>query len=273
MSDNENKELSMDEIKSIMIRMMVQFDEFCTKNNLRYYLAYGTLLGAIRHKGFIPWDDDVDVFMPREDYDRLLTFSNVSETIKIVSHINKNGCWHPFCYSNLIDTTTSMVSVNMGDKSGKGVFIDIFPVDNLPKNNMKRKIHIRILRRMLNTLWWTLPSKQKGKIKKFVGTHVNPDKLADKIDKKAKKYNKKPMQHLSVVTSDPRYNRDFGGIDSFEPYRTAEFEGHMLRIPNKTEEMLTIFYGDYMQLPPESQRNPHHNTKFYRKKPNNTLEG
>lgn len=259
-----------------MVEMLESFDAFCNEKGLRYYLAYGTLIGALRHKGFIPWDDDADIMMPREDYEKLLEWNRIDDNTLIVSNHNPQGCWHPFCYANLIDTRTSMISAVMGDRSGKGVFVDVFPIDSLPDKKEKETSFFKKLHFLNSLLWLSVsdPSNIKGKspkntVKRFVSfimSRVNTEKLQSKIESEAQRYNSS-HSHLGLTAHyiGHVWGVDFGDMSSFEPFRVVPFHDIKLRVPAQAEKILETIYGDYMTPPSEDERKGHHYTKFFYK--------
>lgn len=123
------KTLSLEEIRKSQIETMCILRDFCKKNNLRYYLTFGTLLGAVRHKGFIPWDDDVDIFMPRNDYDYLIKHfndSNINNREVLAKEITPE---HIYNFAKIVDRNT--VLIEKGQTNKIGVWIDIFPLENI----------------------------------------------------------------------------------------------------------------------------------------------
>ena len=123
------EQLSMTEIKEISIHILDVIDAFCKENGIKYVLAGGTLLGAIRHNGFIPWDDDIDITLPRADYERLIaTFNDCNDDVRIVDYRNtQNYCW-PF--AKAISTSTTLIE-NGIKKCPLGVYVDLFPLDDI----------------------------------------------------------------------------------------------------------------------------------------------
>ena len=124
---------NLSEIKKIELDILRAFRSFCEKNSLRYFLAYGTLLGAVRHGGFIPWDDDIDVAMPRTDYERFL--KEFRDERYEVYDLSKKGYFYPF--AKLCDTTTVLIE-EMSVKNSIGVYIDIFPMDGIADNDQSQ---------------------------------------------------------------------------------------------------------------------------------------
>ena len=145
--------LTDDELKQLELDIMKQFDAYCEKHDLRYYLYAGTLIGAVRHKGFIPWDDDIDVVMPRPDYEKLqllLEKEPISPNIKLVNA--KNYDLYPFPFLKLTDTRTSGIAKYMPKNYRMGVWIDVFPLDGLPENKEERDAHVAHLQKKIRKL-------------------------------------------------------------------------------------------------------------------------
>ena len=245
-------------------------DDFCKKNNLRYYLAYGTLIGGIRHKGFIPWDDDVDVHIPRPDYERLLSeFSDFSGHFNIVScHTDPE---YILPYAKIQNMNTARVV--WGDKlDHQGIGIDLFPLDGIPddlasaesaflkQNNKWLKVTNRLERfRAIK------PAGILDCLKSLSGrVAFSTGYLSNSI----KKLSKSPFA-ISYDDADKVgtlvgiHSGKFRPFDKtwFEPCRIS-FEGYELAAPKGYHEILTMIYGDYMQLPPEEKRITTHTDKF-----------
>ena len=124
--------MSLEEHKKVQVDILVSFAKFCEENNLRYFMAYGTLLGAIRHKGFIPWDDDIDVWMPREDYNILIETFKSKNNYQLIDPRGKMAR-HP--YVKIIDINTIKIEKLVDYREGNlGVDIDVFPLDGQPDN-------------------------------------------------------------------------------------------------------------------------------------------
>ena len=134
------KRLELSEIKNIELNILKEFDCFCKKHNLTYYLAGGTLLGAVRHKGFIPWDDDIDVCMPRKDYLIMIErFDGFNSKLKLKSNLKGN---FPAPFSKIVDISTKIETKYLEDECNQNLWIDVFPVDGLPEDiNLVRKIY------------------------------------------------------------------------------------------------------------------------------------
>ncbi len=145
--------LSLEEIKSFSLDILVFFDKYCSDNNLRYYLAFGTLLGAVRHRGFIPWDDDIDVYVPRPDYDRVIEqFKDPDGRYAAVSCFNDASYLYPF--AKIVDRKIKSMTES-GEIGANGLGIDLFPLDGLPSDMDETE---RLFRRM-NRRWYNVEDR------------------------------------------------------------------------------------------------------------------
>ena len=124
------RNIEINELKKLELDILIEIDEICTKNNFRYSLAYGTLIGAVRHKGFIPWDDDIDIFLPRPDYNKFVDYCSKNKTIfKLLSYDNSR--WYSYPFAKATNQNT-VIEEEETDFNGKmGIYVDVFPLDGL----------------------------------------------------------------------------------------------------------------------------------------------
>lgn len=247
--------------KQILLSLLDKFVEVCTKHHLIYYLAGGTCLGAVRHKGFIPWDDDIDVYMPRPDYERLRALSPSEwggDCYKLQDWRSDNKYRYDFLKFERLDTT--LLERYYPNYHG-AIFLDVFPLDYYPND----KATIRYLEKQLKCIG-----------KKYIECTIKNDNECHTIFEllllkcKRKKYNhRKWMEHWERVVSQwgtgdlaadcHNYFYTHGGMPAewFGEGCFVEFEGRKLLAPSQTEKYLTHMYGDYMQLPPQEKRVAH----------------
>lgn len=267
-----NQMLVLDEIRSIQNNILKQFDLYCQKKGFSYCLWAGTLLGAIRHKGHIPWDDDVDIVMPREDYEKMLSdYANAPiEGVRLVSFQNTSTYYYPF--AKLSDTNTEMKEENI-IKQDYGVYVDIFPLDVLPLHHGKAKKVIKQCRLAFYLLFLRLQEKNKwddsrafinNVILKPISKLIPKKKFSMYIEQKIKNYEHEASKNLTVLTHSSLAKQGVEEKDVFPPVKTA-FESMQLNVPNNYDRVLKILYGDYMIPPPVECQVAKHNTKGWRK--------
>ena len=266
------KELSLQEIKQVELEILKEFHSFCEENNIRYFLAFGTLLGAIRYKGFIPWDDDVDVLVPRDDYNRLLKqFQNNDKYCLYAFERDKK---YSFPFAKLCDMTTRLVeTVYPNNGVELGVNIDIFPLDHFDDDLGKAKKEVK---RISRNLIWLGATKldaplTKHPIKRFVWhfilIYVKLRGSAHYVRKVIKECNK-PEQNGSRYMGPKVWpiwgERIIVPAEVFADTVQIEFEGMRLPAPADYDTLLTCLYGDYLPEPPVEKRKTHHSFKAYR---------
>ena len=161
MNTMEMKELTLQEMKEIEFSLLKEFRTFCEQNNIRYYLAYGTLLGAIRYKGFIPWDDDVDVLVPRKDYNRVIELFKDHENIKLYSTERNKKYGYPF--AKLCDMNTLKIEGIVKNGVVQGVEIDIFPLDYWENDLEKAKAEVKRISK--NKKWLNYSKMESLKVR------------------------------------------------------------------------------------------------------------
>lgn len=252
--------IELDELKSIELDILLAFHDYCEKKGFRYLLYYGTLLGAVRHQGFIPWDDDIDVAMPRKDYEAFFEAfqtDNPFENIKLISYRDRSSIY-PFF--KLVDTRTEVIEDFVDPRYKTGVWIDIFPIDGLPDNDEPFKANRKAVLKYDFTIGDTTKgTTQLRRIAKKLLTPLfaAPDiyRVAADLDATASKTPLEPNRDAGVVIW------SYGACERM-PFSLLErtlldFEGHRLYGPVLHDECLTRIFGDYRTLPPEDERKPH----------------
>ena len=254
-------------MKNIQLELLNEVDKICTKNNIKYQLFAGTLLGAVRHKGFIPWDDDIDICMKREDYEKFIVVANKELTDEYFLDYpkNDNGA---YAYAKLRHKNTEMIEeYTKNIKINHGIFIDIFQMDKVFPNTIRGKLHMRKLNKLHNVRAAKINSYHKNFIKRFIKKIYNLiyrkpyNYYVKKIDQVASKYknsNSEYVAHLTCMRMKKNYSGFIYNIEDFENPIYLEFEGRKYPTPRRYHELLTMEYGDYMTPPPIDKRKAHH---------------
>ena len=257
------KKLSEKEIKQNIFEILSAFADYCDEYGFRYYLCGGTLLGAVRHKDFIPWDDDIDILMPRPDYvqmQKLIEKTPIAPYYQFRSFEQGNS---PFPFGKIVDTRTEVhTKFNNLDSA---LWIDIFPMDGVSEsekesNSLLRYAHWwkRIyLLAMANAGTGTTRFKEVFKIPALVIAHmVGWKRCALKLHILAKQYDFDDCDYVAGIawSNGPRERMKKA---DFVPYEDKEFHGRMFHAPACWDFYLKAMYGDYMKLPPENKRYAH----------------
>ena len=267
------KKLSPDEVKSIEKNLLVQFDKLCEHNGLYYTLCGGTLLGAVRHKGFIPWDDDIDVLMPRPDYDRLVNNQDIDFSIlpDYCSLANWKQKTHDYPFLKLIDNRTKIEIPYLNENyKAKNIWIDIFPIDGNPDNEdeliklYKKAIFYRQLIRLKTANPLAGKSRTKRLLKPILVALVkilDNYKLCDKLDSIAKSYSFDEHDKIGGVLWGYGPQERIDKKAYLVPIKIC-FEDLLFNAPSNYHEYFTGLYGDYMKLPPVEKRITHEMTCY-----------
>ena len=251
------KKLTLEECKQISLDILIDVAKFCDENNLTYYLSVGTLLGAIRHKGYIPWDDDIDIMMPRLDYNK---FINTYKHEKYKVCKPSTGM---FYYAKVYDDTTVKYEPGIDYKKFKpiGVDIDIFPLDGIVNDEKiinklyKKECFLEMLWRLSIQPIFYRKNPLKA-INRIIPRIIGSKNLVKMIEKNAQTYDYDNSDYVVRMRRSPN---GFTGALAKEVYEKdyVDFEGHRFCIPKGYDEWLTRFFGDYMKLPPEEDRVVH----------------
>ncbi len=265
------RELSLVELKQIEIELLKKIDEFCNENGIKYYAHAGTLLGAIRHKGFIPWDDDIDISMSREDYEKFIKLTN-KDDCPFGFECFENNNSYVYAFGKAFDKNTILIE-HERPMEDLGVYIDVFPLDSLPNNlklakNYVKKSRILVLCQLLasETKFKKLKTKKATMVKRLIKPFVKIFGCkfwTNKLIKKSKKYNGLQTKYISNIVS-PHYVHVYEK-EWFDEVVRLPFENIEINVPAGYKELLTTMYGDYMKLPPEEKRKSSHNFIAYRK--------
>lgn len=264
---------SLREVQMIEFEILNEFKKFCDKHNIKYYLVGGTLLGAVRHKGFIPWDDDIDVGILRNDYDKLLKLLKKDPTIGSKKYLAKypgdGESYFPFI--KIVDTSTAV----FGNFRGKmHLWIDVFPMDYLCDTKTERKQVFERLWRYryclgISTQTWKQCFADHHKfpflqlIRWLCLCLIGPQYYMHKINDK-KYHGRQGKKYVGDLVWQFDPEKDKYRVEDFVEQIELEFEGELFTAPVGFDAMLTNFYGDYMTPPPEHKRGGH-NIEAYKK--------
>lgn len=267
----EKEYLNINEIQYIMLDILKDVINFCNKNNYHYILTGGSALGAIRHKGFIPWDDDMDIAMPREEYEQFIVHYRPKSDFLLLNSQNTKNWLYP--YTRISDYKT--VAEGRWAEVKNGIYIDIFPIDAVSNNKMGQIIsyfrmkYLDVMRNSTRRIaiskdepfWWLKPFLIKLAERKPIGEWVN------KMESLAKKSNQKNIKYsntfsLYVVQGLNKRKENFNK-DMYFSRQKAFFETEIIFVPKNINEYLTQMYGDWEKIPCDVERKSH--ARFYRK--------
>ena len=250
-------------LQKVQLMMLKDFIKICEENDITYFVIGGSLLGAVRHNGFIPWDDDIDVIMFRKDFEKLdkVFRENPSDKYHLFNVLNEETYHYTFCRFNLKNTILEEWWAKQVDYT-VNIFIDIFIIDKIPDNNIKRFIHrwtCFTLNQMV--LYSIIKHENESKIKEIIQQAayyilkiipISPMTIKKRCIKSYTKYENiecKQYCDFPSVHLMPIYEKK-----DFFPLKKVKFEDIYVNVPNDYDKILTRLYGNYMELPPEDKR-------------------
>lgn len=261
------QKLSLDEIKQTEVNILKYVVDICEKHEIRYFLIYGTLLGAVRHQGFIPWDDDIDIYMPRPDYERFIAiweenmYDKHSE-FKLFFPGKTEDYYYEYAKVSA-NNTTCKIDIPIKEIKGMGVWIDIFPLDGMPEKYTCYFYKLHYLRQMRSLSVYTKVPKVNSikslgiyigwKIVRVIGWRFFQKRVA----RLSKKYDYATAPYVACTTLASRIKYVYPHSD-FDAVTQLIFEGTEFDVPAQYHRILTRTYGDYMKLPPIEQRVSNH---------------
>lgn len=267
------RELTLEEVQKISLEIFTKFDEICREHNLKYFMMYGTLLGAVRHKGFIPWDDDIDVWMFREDYNKLCEILE-SETLKNLEVLNEKNTKYFAPMIKISRKGTLAKRKNFYFIKKLGVFIDVFPVDKVPNNKNICKIIFKIQKIIFYLQYMSINTRFKisknrsiqYKVCKIIMFFIAKLFTYDFWIIVANKYrcfiSNRSKNSKNVAFIFDGNIKDVYNIELFEKCIELDFENGKFFASQYYDCILKQYFGDYMELPPVEER-VGHPTKFY----------
>lgn len=263
------RKLSIEEAKKLELDILDFIDSFCKEHGINYCINYGTLIGAIRHKGFIPWDDDIDLSMTRENYEKFIQlFSEKQSRYKLLSLETDDQYFNNFI--KIVDPTTKIIDTRNTKTYNSGVFIDIFPMDTFNDTKvvdicyklesfklLSFSKHKNIvygdskLKDLIRTLFWLLLRP------------VSPRFFANQIEKQIQKYRVENGKYIAFIPSKAKEKEIFPR-DMFDELIETPFEHLVLPAPKHFDAVLKQFYDDYMTVPPKEKQIYIHEFEAYK---------
>ena len=248
------------EVHQIMLGIGKHIHDFCVQNNIKYFLSCGTLIGAVRHQGFIPWDDDMDLMMLREDYDKFCRLYS-HERYKFINCYISDAYEYPF--GRVYDDKTCCFH---GNVKREGASVDIYIIDRVPDDSNLLRKHMKRLQRFAKMQRFLI--KVRGGFRRLhIAFTSNDDfvflsRCCKKQDSFASSYRDVQTDHVLCNSGSIAYrtplNRSW-----FDGAILTKFEDTEFYIPSGYDCYLSATYGDYMKLPPVEKQNPHHGQHFY----------
>lgn len=246
--------LSLEELQQVEADLLAEFADFCEANGLRYYLYAGTLLGAVRHKGFIPWDDDTDVMMPRPDYDRLMAITRAAGAHGCLMQPGDDGYY--FHFAKWVDSRTRFVEPGVNNPDGYGIFIDIFPLDAVTlEGGVAQKQEVDKVTRGLYYAYRADPCQFKGAkgiAKRIVGAIARRGRseaeLFAKLRECSVKHEFGATGYVAVLCANS-FDKEVLPLGELDSDKTEVFCGRAYRVVKNPEQELRSLYGDTWRTP------------------------
>lgn len=263
--------LTLDEIKQVEFSLLKTFDAFCRENHIRYFLSNGTLLGAVKYKGFIPWDDDLDVLVPREDYDRLITSFKDDDSVRLVS--SERDPQYLFPFAKFCDTSTLKEETNINNGVVLGLNIDVFPLDAWDNELEKAKREAALIQRDISCLSLSKLNKPNASTamkrllqgvlmlicKIYTGKY-----FLQQIIQKSNRKDQDGNAFLGCKAWCIYGAREIIPAEVFADTVEVEFDGEVFPAPIGYDTYLRSLYGDYQKDPPIEKQKTHHSFTAYR---------
>lgn len=265
------KKMTLQEIQQLNLEMMKEIHAFCVKKGLRYSLAYGSMIGAIRHKGFIPWDDDIDIMMPRPDYERFTREYRSEKGYRVCSAYDDDAYVN---FTMVYDTNTVVQRPGVAAKYETGVWIDIFPIDAVSDDDEERKSqfqHLRQYTSLMRILRASLSRWKDGNLKDKLKATIRLLQLKlftkgdyrdwhRKIDDICTKHpfgSTNRCSSLLCVEANTKNKQEVFDMSDLQDYELMAFEDQKFYVASGYDHILSTIFGDYMAIPPVEKQIPH----------------
>lgn len=260
----ENTPSALRQLQLAQLSILREIDTFCRTYDISYFLGEGTLLGAVRHQGFIPWDDDLDLLMKRADYERFLQLAvqHFPDGYAIQHHTTVSDYWSPIIKVRATKGPFSPFLCQQHIASltkDNGPYVDIFPMEYLPrKDSLPQRIQstqLRLLRGMLSQKCGLFPPKNwMGRLLKGASRFCSMGWIHRRLERTVTRYGSKPREFIGTLSSYHPYKAQVVPAEVYDTTLWVPFEGGIYPIPAGYDVLLQTIYGDYQVLPPPAER-------------------
>lgn len=271
------KRIELEELKRIELDILNFIVDVCESHNIVYFLCGGTMLGALRHKGFIPWDDDIDIMLPRDEYNKFLSVFPQHDYYKLYTFDSVKN--YPMAYATVNDIRTWKNQWKLRKKCNRlGVNIDVFPIDNLPDSKEEITAYYQGIAQIANSTYcatykYSWGDSMAKSFKRNVGIFVfrvmesfhfvNIEEIVCRFERYSRKYESLKCANLGITCISHYGSKEANKRVDYFPVLQAEFEGRTYNIPANYDNYLTQLYGDYMKMPPFEKQKTHHSSDCY----------
>lgn len=259
----------LQKLHNVQVEILNEIVRICNENDIQYYLDGGTCLGAVRHKGFIPWDDDLDIAMMRKDYDKFKRIApkELDKKYRLDSEFTNDNYWLTFIKVRKKGTLFAEKALE-GKNVAKEIYVDIFPIDNVSSNGFTYRLTAVVTRMLTDAIRYKSGINEDIKlcrrplcVKIFSLFNLKfLHKIYNKIAALNKNDNSKYVAGFSTAYT---YDRAIFERRTMLPFKKYDFEGKKYYGPNDCDKYLTIIYGDYMKLPKKEDRVTHNAVKIF----------
>lgn len=272
-------DVTLDKLHFVLLEMIDEVDRLCRKHRISYFLDSGSALGAIRHGGFIPWDDDADIGMMRKEYNKFIKIAQKELNKKYVLQINDIDPGYQLFHAKIVKLNTFYPQKGIFGYKYQGIMLDIFPFDYIPDEPRKAEKAIKHVRNAERLYYVSQQSLKQRKGIKIMGAFLlkifPPNFYRMRFERACIKYNKNRTNHVTCYTYwMSKVQQLIFDAEDMTISSDIQFENRKYMIMNNPDHYLKIMYGDYMEFPPESKRQCHLNGEiiFDLKKNENLIE-